>query len=288
VGGAWGEELDIYHIEALFRLYNGKDSALLLNPGIRFFESEAQELNAGLIYRQLLPESGLVLGINGYYDAQFTDNDNTLQQLGVGVEVLSRWVDARANYYFPLDDPKVTEIQRGGSRYRVTEETLKGYDAEVGVWLPYVSKRLAPVGVFAGYYDFSPDGDGPDVDGARLRIEARITQNLTLDGEWYDKSGGRDSEYVVGVRLSLPFDFWNGVNLRKRGQNESLRPRLLDPVVRDYRIHTLAVSTMPIVPETRPKARSEALVDKKNVEKTCRYYNELDDDGNVVLRKICE
>jgi len=38
-------------------------------------------------------------------------NDNQFQQWGVGVECLTKWVDARANYYFGDDDQKLAKTR---------------------------------------------------------------------------------------------------------------------------------------------------------------------------------
>ena len=46
----------------------------------------------------------MILGANLYFDTRWTEAGNRMYQGGAGVEFLSEWVDARANYYLPEDD----------------------------------------------------------------------------------------------------------------------------------------------------------------------------------------
>jgi len=130
----------------------------------------AGQYNLGVGYRHLLPNN-VILGANVYYDYRETQLGSEFEQLGLGVEVLSEWVDARANYYLPEDDKelinefdtetssssksvdeywlspyarghtifqkKVTEVTRTTTtikqHFEQYEQAMEGWDAEVGV-----------------------------------------------------------------------------------------------------------------------------------------------------------
>ncbi|MFP4446792.1 MAG: inverse autotransporter beta domain-containing protein, partial [Desulfosudaceae bacterium] len=109
VGGRFGEAgysqgyLDI--LAPVFRPGNG---LVFINPRGTIGDGNRQEVNLGLGYRHLLPDSKMILGGNVYYDSSWSLNDNQFDQLGLGVEMLTQWVDARFNYYLPEDSTKST------------------------------------------------------------------------------------------------------------------------------------------------------------------------------------
>jgi hypothetical protein len=53
-----------------------------------------------------LLEEGVVLGANLFVDMLDTETNHQFWQLGVGAEVLTRYVEVRGNYYIPLTDKK--------------------------------------------------------------------------------------------------------------------------------------------------------------------------------------
>ena len=58
--------------------------------------------------------------MNAFWDSISSARDNDFQQLGLGAEILSEWVDWRFNYYLP--DDNIYEVGRGTDRH--TRETL--------------------------------------------------------------------------------------------------------------------------------------------------------------------
>ena len=58
-------------------------------------------MSLGLGYRQLFEVPEVILGANAYWDNFDTDNYNRINQLGFGGEILTHWVDVRANLYLP-------------------------------------------------------------------------------------------------------------------------------------------------------------------------------------------
>lgn len=257
LGGRFGDVQE-YVADALVPVWKPGRSVVFLDLRGSALETDAQELNAGLVARYLWPDRPLILGANLFYDTRWTENDNTFGQIGAGAELLSKWVDLRANYYLPVTDEKVlTESEEvstaSNGRMRTTtttllrtyEEALQGFDAEAGIWLPLLDKS-APTAVFAGYYRFASDFES-DVSGVKFRVESRIHPNVTLDAEWYEDDELNRTDYFVGVRVHLPIDFWNGLRF-DRTPGSNVRPfeaRMGDMVYRDFRIRT--IETGPVV-----------------------------------------
>jgi hypothetical protein len=213
---------------------------------------DEQEMNLGLGYRHLLDDKNMIVGGNVFYDRRTTRYDNTFDQLGLGVEFLSKWVDARVNYYLPEEDAKaaddyvtsdsqVTEqnshwqapegmghtIQQWGytvtdtydvktlHQFRSYEQALEGFDCEIGGLLPIpFVQDYADVKAFAGYYAFDANV-GDDIEGFKGRLEVRPMPALYLDALYFEDEELFGSHYSVGLRATLPFDLAN----LSRGRN---------------------------------------------------------------------
>lgn len=252
-GGRFSEDNQEFVLDGLVPFWKPGNSVFFLNLRGSFVEGSEQELNTGLVARHLLDGPGLILGLNAYYDQRWTQEENSFGQVGGGLELMSRWVDMRANYYQPLTDAKgicakdVTTTETSGRRVTTTttqwrryEEALSGFDAEIGVWLPYLDSCM-PTAAFVGYYDFSSDYED-DIAGFRLRVESRVHPNLTIDVEWYEDAELNRTDYFAGFRLHLPLDFWNGVRINRAasgGRVPSFASRMGDMVNRDFRIRTI-------------------------------------------------
>ena len=250
--GARGGDVQEYVADVLVPAWKPGQAMLFLNLRGSTVENDAQEVNAGLVARHLWSKPALIAGVNVFYDLRATEHDNTFGQIGAGVELLSKWIDLRANYYYPVTDEKIlaqTEdvVTESSGRARTTtttryhsyEEPLQGYDAEAGLWLPGLD-RFAPTAVFGGYYHFASDFR-PDYSGFKARIESRLHPNLTFDAEWYEDDELNRTDFFVGFRVNPPFDFWNGMRF-DRHEGGKVRPfesRMGDMVYRDFRIRTI-------------------------------------------------
>jgi hypothetical protein len=254
-------------------LANERD-LVFFNPRVSLEDGGAQETNVGFGYRRLWPERKVILGGNVYYDSRFTTHDNQLNQYSLGLEFLSNWVDARANWYDSSDNQALigaygtetavaSTVRDWGNpyarshgiyqdytdtttttttrrRFEKYETGLDGYDAEIGVRLPLPNK--APEArVFVGYYRYdNPFGEDPK--GAKGRLEVRAAPYLTFDAEAFENDDLNGSNYFVGARLNLPFD----LNRLAQGENPfkgafgqapgSFAERRTEMVVRDGRV----------------------------------------------------
>ena len=224
-----------------------KSGIVFINPRASMSDHSAEEYNLGLGYRHLLKDKGMILGANVYYDYRETESGGRFNQLGLGVEYLSDWVDARANYYLPedhtetvhsevttvteadteytrWDDPYATgnSIYQNGHHYKgVTttwttqhfvqyEEAMEGWDCELGVRLPIPTiMDYADVKVFGGYYRYNRDFGLDDLDGFKGRLEIKTMPSLYLDAEVFDSKDLTGHDFYLGARVSVPFDVAN-------------------------------------------------------------------------------
>jgi hypothetical protein len=98
LGGRFGESTSEGYLDALQPLIGGEHAILFLNPKLSGNDDDEQEWSIGLGGRVLLPGPQVILGANVFYDERETEQNNKFDQVGAGVEALSKWVDARANY----------------------------------------------------------------------------------------------------------------------------------------------------------------------------------------------
>jgi hypothetical protein len=98
--------------DTLFPLYAPKDSLFFLNPRVTASDELGTRVSAGLGYRRLFEESQVIVGANVYYDNFETINNDRINQLGVGAEMLTHWFDLRANLYVPNESRfKIAQTQ---------------------------------------------------------------------------------------------------------------------------------------------------------------------------------
>jgi hypothetical protein len=98
--GGDNEEI-IESLDTLFPLYAPKDGLFFFNPRVTFSNQADPRVSLGLGYRQLFEDPQVILGANVFYDNFDTVNNDRINQVGFGAEMLTRWVDLRANLYVP-------------------------------------------------------------------------------------------------------------------------------------------------------------------------------------------
>lgn len=252
-----------YFLELFMPLWGNDRAVLFLNPHLRYnhgdyFESFVQdemEENIGFGGRVLLMDGKFMLGMNVFYDAMRSKEKNDYNQFGIGFELLSKWIDFRANYYNPFST--TYNYMEGLDRYsfgptsillyRGREEALKGFDAEAGVLIPvisdYVETRIA-----GGAYWYFPEEMG-SISGLKGRLEIRPARMIDLIYEVkHDDVRGTDQFW--GGYLEIPFSF----DAMAKGKNpfagikdalafgkgaRSLRERMTEKIIRDRNIVTV-------------------------------------------------
>ena len=174
-----------------------------------------------------MPEQEVIVGANVFYDRLQSARDNDFDQLGLGVEVLTRWVDARFNYYLPENDRY--EIDRHTTRdvsrslgdefvsngfinrdlsessrtrsFKRYEAALEGWNGEVGFLIPGLD-RYAEVRLYAGYYQCDNRSATRGLRWARL--EAHCAGRHRRSGI-LGRRRARRRPLDAGVRVSVPF-----------------------------------------------------------------------------------
>jgi len=222
-------------------MYNER-SLIFVNPRAAHNDDSEKEMNLGAGYRHLFKDKNLILGGNIYYDSRWPDSDAQFDQYGFGLELMSTWIDARANYYIPEDKEVLVESetsvsQVGSSRYTeyshwaendtiyerhrtttintfmheqidIYEGTLEGWDAEIGIKIPMPWENLE-TRVFGGYYHFDPNIESERIEGWKGRLEIRALPALLFDAEFFEDDKLFGVDYLVGARMQVPFNIGN-------------------------------------------------------------------------------
>jgi hypothetical protein len=263
LGSQFSEELSGVNLNALLGIWTpaSHDAFLFIDAGFHYEDNGQAITSLGLGYRQMLGDNAIV-GANVFWDYLDSEHDNDIHQLGLGLELLTQWVDARLNYYVPEDDTftvsrSTTTNTRSrfvpGGISRTTERTeftrfetgLEGFNAEVGFLIPGLEK-IAETRIFAGYYHYD-NPFGSDFDGFKARLEARVLKGVTANVEYWDDKALMGGHWTAGIAVSVPFDIGNlfaGKNPFE-GASESFQrvprrfqERLSEDLVRSHRVQT--------------------------------------------------
>jgi hypothetical protein len=228
--------------------------------------------------RYLFGAPEIIVGANAFYDSISSRRGNEFDQLGLGVEVLTRWFDVRANWYINDDDVFVVDrfdrvdrdravgpvIQNGGllqqqvvrttrrTTFKSYEGALEGYNVEAGFLVPGLD-RYVELRLLAGYYNL----EGPfgrNFEGMKGRLEARFLPGLIADLEYWDDENVMGGHWTGGVRVVVPFSIFNlfrGRNLFEgtaemfRPRQREFRERMTDMIMRSHLIRTTESDARP-------------------------------------------
>jgi hypothetical protein len=243
------EEFHTGYADLLQPLYSPSTNAAIFYDGRFSFDDRDQDVQShGLVFRYRVPDRDIIFGANVYYDSIDSANGHRFDQLGLGLELLTRWVDFRANYYLPdqkrerIDTRAVVvgNVDRGVRLLGFTAPSI-GPGGTVVPPRPVVQDfvsgrfqrheftrfesplegldtelgflipgldRYAEVRIFGGYYHYL-NPFGADFDGFKARLEARVRKGIIAEVEYWDDTELSGGHWTGGIRVSLPFNFGN-------------------------------------------------------------------------------
>jgi hypothetical protein len=185
-----GNGRSLYYIDALVPFIRGKSFLFFANPRVVFGSNDTQEVNAGIGIRKLLFNDSMFFGINGYFDTQRSEHNLRHNQFGAGAEaIITKWLDLRANSYFPISGKKT--FPDTGPFYRFDqrsflsyfngkyEEPLRGFDYEGGLLIPGISNIFETRAYIGGYHYNSKIAD--DIDGIKGMTMPLVPMFLSAD-----------------------------------------------------------------------------------------------------------
>ncbi|HEV7403558.1 MAG TPA: inverse autotransporter beta domain-containing protein [Chthoniobacteraceae bacterium] len=261
VGGQFSEKMSGFYVDSLAGLYSTHDGNNVVFLNSRYSREDTGQVDnsTGVVFRHKVAGRDIIVGANAYYDSISSFRGTDFDQAGFGAEVLTRWVDARINYYKP--ENKNYTVERfhrtdvdpapGGElvrrrNYSQYEGGLEGCEAEVGFLIPKLD-RYAEVRVFAGYYRFN-NPFGSDFEGFKARLEAHLLPGLIANVSYFDDTALMGGHWTADLRASVPFSFarvWSGQN-PFAGFTDAFRPRprefcerMNDMVIREHRVQTV-------------------------------------------------
>lgn len=233
----------------------------ILDLKLKLDNKKSKEINLGLVLRHNYADKA-IFGAYAYFDHRTKANNFSISGLTAGVEILSKYIDARVNIYVP--ENKVHKIKHrndslhadsrfiyelsGGHTY---ESGSKGYDIEIGTPLFALSDSLnEKIGtkIHVAKYRFK-GAKTQEVKGTRFRLEQDIatvwlgddSYKLHMNAETqFDKVNKRQN--FIGLGLKITFN--DSQNAEKKNIN-SLSHRMMDTIIRDVDIQTADYSETP-------------------------------------------
>ena len=249
----YGDERSIFMTEFWAPILQGDESVLYGDLRLMGDDQENREGNLGLGYRHRLTLPLLsdgVAGVHGWVDKRRTERGSNFYQTTLGAEWLGDILDLRVNGYIGLSGERRTvtadtigdpyfsgsslflDVKPGGE---VVEETLDGFDGEIGVRIPVFETAIDSIRLYGGAYHFSGDNSG-NVSGWRTRFTTDINSDVQI-GARFQKDDERGSQGFLEATIRFPFG--NKRSVRKDG----VLARLDESPERDIDIVTGAKET---------------------------------------------
>lgn len=227
-----GNKRTLGGVDALLPLRQDGTSLFFADVRGQYATRESTEFNLGLGYRKLVGEGKWALGAYGAWDRRRSELDNDFNQITLGAEARSDNLDLRTNLYFPTTDKQLvglgaTNHFAGTSVFRngVYEEAMRGFDIEAGGPIPI--RGIPETRIYFAGYNFKGEDVAPSTTGARVRVEARVLQNLTIGA-----SVQQDDLFGTQSFIEVRYTFGKPASREPR----KLRERMTDPWTRDVDI----------------------------------------------------
>ena len=147
--------------------------------------------NLGLAYRKLLADDTVILGLNGFYDSEWTYGH---ERASIGVEALTSVGDLRFNQYWAQSD---TELGKNDA----AETALDGYDIELAVPLPYLPKTK----VHAKSFEYDGNGTQVKIEGEQFSLRTQLPYGFILEGGSTSYDDATPDQDFISLSYNLAF-----------------------------------------------------------------------------------
>jgi hypothetical protein len=275
------------YLDSVTPFWGPGDFTFALNTRTRLQDDSQYISSYGLGVRYLVPGRDIIIGGNAFYDAIDSRYGNQFDQLGLGVELLTRWFDARANWYLPDDSTyeidsfhssdtqestgstfvENSQIKRRTTRtiqrqtFKRYESAREGFYVEGGFLVPGLDEYLE-LRLLAGYYRYT-SAFGQRSEGFKARAEARLLPGLIADLEYWDDIELNDGHWVAGIRVTLPFSIGNLLTGKNpfEGTREMFTPRK-----REFRerLSEMVIRTPLVSTDASGKQLTHSITDQQN------------------------
>ena len=173
-----------FRLLSVFELTGNDHNALLSQFSFSTFD-DRETINAGIVYRTFNSTKTVLYGTNFFFDKQLHTGH---QRLGVGFEVKSSAYDFNLNFYEAQSD----RHQIGG----VPEVAASGYDAEIGMAMPYLPWAKLY------YKTYQWNNDTLDIkNGENLSIYMEPTSKFSIE------AGRQNDSMTAGVKSYVKFNY---------------------------------------------------------------------------------
>ena len=185
-----GDTLIDFNFLTVVPLYQSEDLvdtffAQLSAGMVEQFGDRRLATNIGAGYRNYSSQDNLILGVNAFYDHEFSSNH---YRVGLGFELKKDLLDLTFNYYEALSSEKTIKIDNQNG----TEKALDGFDVEATHPLPYLPWTRA----LLSFYKYEGH-QGEDPHGFRYGAELALHDNIDVEAGYNDdrQSDGIDQNY---------------------------------------------------------------------------------------------
>lgn len=180
----------LYGITTVLPLYDSAQDGLATFFQGRYSNQNGRNtVNLGLGQRFLLNHGTVIAGVNAFYDHEFGMNHN---RIGVGGEILTSVGDIRINNYWAVSGDRTAS---DGS----IETALSGYDAEIGIPLPYLPTTEVYAKTFRWY---GVHGFG-DLRGETYSLRAGLPWGFEVEAGRTSYVAYKADQNFVTVRFDL-------------------------------------------------------------------------------------
>ena len=251
IGGLFSEHGTGAYIDTITGLWStpSRDTALLLDSRYHYEDDNEFISSTGLAFRKKLPDRNVILGVNAFYDSIDSEHDHHFNQLGLGAEVLTHYIDFRFNYYLPENGNKAFDrTDNSFGRFDRFESGLEGLNTELGFLIPGLDK-YTEVRVYGGYYHYNNPFGRHDEQGFKGRVEAHLLAGVIAGVEYWNTARLMEGHWTGTVRVTVPFSLFNILKGRSPFEGFAdafkVRPRDFDErigeeIIRSPRVQTIS------------------------------------------------